>query len=181
VLLGTYGSAESRAEYARVLAEWESNGRRLPRSVSGCLTVTETILRYWRWAEEYYLDDQGNPGQELDNLKVALRPLRKLHGHTLAKDFGPLALRAVQEEMVAQAWSRNVINYCVGRIKRCFKWAASCELIPAGVYVALRTVPGIRHGRGAARETQPVKPVRVEAVEAVLPFLPEPVAALVRV
>src|SRR6516164_5168544 len=84
VLLGTYGSAESRAEYARVLAEWESNGRRLPRSVSGCLTVTETILRYWRWAEEYYLDDQGNPGQELDNLKVALRPLRKLHGHTLA-------------------------------------------------------------------------------------------------
>jgi hypothetical protein len=27
--LGRYGSAESRAEYARVIAEWEASGRRL--------------------------------------------------------------------------------------------------------------------------------------------------------
>jgi integrase len=181
VLLGQYGSAESQAEYARVLAEWQSNGRRLPRGASTCLTVTEMISRYWRWAQGYYLDDEGNPGQELDNLKVALRPLRKLYGHIPAKDFGPLALRAVQDELVGRGLSRNVVNARLNRIKRCFKWAASCELIPAGVYAALRTVTGIRHGRGAARETQPVKPVPIEHVEAVLPFLPEPVAALVRV
>jgi integrase len=181
VLLGPYGSAESRAEYARVLAEWESNGRRLPRAAGAALPVAELILRYWRWAEGYYRDDEGHPGQELDNLRVALRPLRKLYGHTPAKDFGPLALRAVQEQLVGRGLSRNVVNARVNRIKRCFKWAASCELIPAGVYAALRTVPGIRHGRGAARETQPIKPVLVEHVEAALPFLPDPVAALVRV
>ena len=181
VLLGKYGSAESQAEYARVLAEWESNGRRLPRAAGAALPVAELILRYWRWAEGYYRDDEGHPGQELDNLRVALRPLRKLYGHTPAKDFGPLALRAVQEQLVGRGLSRNVVNARVNRIKRCFKWAASCELIPAGVYPALRTVPGIRHGRGAARETQPIKPVLVEHVEAALPFLPDPVAALVRV
>jgi integrase len=180
VLLGQYGSPESQAEYARVLAEWESNGRRLPRAAGAALPVAELILRYWRWAEGYYQDDEGNPGQELDNLRVALRPLRKLYGHTPAKDFGPLALRAVQEELVGRGLSRNVVNARVNRVKRCFKWAASCELIPAGVYAALRTVPGIRQGRGAARETQPVKPVPVVHVEAALPFLPDPVVALVR-
>jgi hypothetical protein len=32
VLLGRYGSTESRKEYTRVLAEWESSGRILPGS-----------------------------------------------------------------------------------------------------------------------------------------------------
>jgi hypothetical protein len=31
VLLGKYDTPESRAEYARVLAEWEASGRRPPR------------------------------------------------------------------------------------------------------------------------------------------------------
>ena len=121
VLLGQYGSPESQAEYARVLAEWESNGRRLPRAAGAALIVAELILRYWRWAEGYYRDDEGHPGQELDNLRVALRPLRKLYGHSPAKDFGPLALRAVQEELVGRGLSRNVVNARVNRIKRCFK------------------------------------------------------------
>jgi hypothetical protein len=34
VLLGKHDSTESRAEYARVLAEWEANGRRLPEPVA---------------------------------------------------------------------------------------------------------------------------------------------------
>ena len=32
VLLGKHGSAASRSEYARVIAEWEASGRRLPPS-----------------------------------------------------------------------------------------------------------------------------------------------------
>jgi hypothetical protein len=48
VLLGTFGSAESRKEYARVLTEWESNGRRLPRparspAVPACNPVQRPI------------------------------------------------------------------------------------------------------------------------------------------
>ncbi len=30
VLLGKFGTAESRQEYARVISEWEATGRRLP-------------------------------------------------------------------------------------------------------------------------------------------------------
>jgi hypothetical protein len=49
VLLGKYGSRESRSEYARVIAEWEAGGRtfRGCGRTSGDLTVNELILHFW--------------------------------------------------------------------------------------------------------------------------------------
>jgi hypothetical protein len=50
VLLGEYDTPASRQEYARVLAEWEANGRRLPiTSAEGSahgLSVNEMLLTY---------------------------------------------------------------------------------------------------------------------------------------
>ena len=182
VLLGRYGSPESRAEYARVLAEWEANGRRLPQAAIPAtdLSINELLLHYWRWAEEHYRDAEGNPSRELENLKDAMRPLRRLHGHTSARAFGPLALRALQGEMVRSGLSRSVVNYRINRVRRVFKWAASFELLPVAVCEALRTVPGLQRGRGDARETEPIRPVAEDHVEAALPFMPAPVKALVR-
>jgi hypothetical protein len=54
VLLGAYDTPESRAEYLRVLAEWEAAGRGLPRRDPGAgLSVAELILVYWRHCEGY--------------------------------------------------------------------------------------------------------------------------------
>jgi hypothetical protein len=39
-LLGPYGSTESRAEYARTIAEWEAAGRRLPPKGNGPADLT---------------------------------------------------------------------------------------------------------------------------------------------
>src|SRR5579871_2717955 len=52
VLLGRYGAAESREEYARVIAEWEASGRRhkVARK-NGALSVNELILAFWKHAE----------------------------------------------------------------------------------------------------------------------------------
>src|SRR5208282_1642180 len=81
--LGKYGSAESRAEYDRLIAEWLGNGRRLAQlTASDGPTVAELVLSYWRWAEGYHRDEQGNPRGELDNVRTALIPLRKLYGAT---------------------------------------------------------------------------------------------------
>ena len=75
-----------------------------------------------------------------------MRLLKALYGHTTARDFGPLALRAVREEMVRAGLSRGVVNARVNRVRRLFKWAASFELLPATGYEALRTVAGLRKG-----------------------------------
>ncbi len=112
------------------------------------------------------------------NIKAALKPARELYGMKPAKDFGPLALRAIRDDMARRGLCRTLINNRVNRIKRAFKWAASFEVLPASVYEALRTVPGIPRGRGLAKESSPIKPVAVEIVTAAQPKMPAPVSAM---
>jgi integrase len=184
VLLGRHGTPESRAEYARVIAEWEAGGRRLPARAEPSapdLTVNEVLLQYWHWAERHYRDADGNPSREPENLRLALRPLKALYGHTPARDFGPLALRAVREAMVKAGLCRGVVNARVNRVRRAFRWAVGMELLPPSVLQALQTVPGLHRGGGEAREAEGVAPVAPEHVEAALPHMPAPVAAMVRV
>jgi hypothetical protein len=91
ILLGTHGTKQSRLEYARAIAEWEAGGRRLPQTaVTKDLTVNELILAYWKFVEGYYLKD-GKPTSEQDTIRQALRFVKRLYGHTPAKEFGPLA------------------------------------------------------------------------------------------
>jgi integrase len=185
VLLGPHDTPQSRAEYARVLAEWESRGCTLiaapaAGAAPADMTVSELLLAYWRHAERHYRDPEGNPTRELDDYRQTFRPLRERYGHTPAAAFGPLALKALRQHMVELGWCRNLVNQRVGRIKRVFKWAVSEELVPAAVHQALATVPGLQQGRTAAREAQPVGPVEDRHVNAALPFLTPAVAAMVR-
>src|SRR5262245_17234001 len=69
VLLGRHGTAESRQEYARVIAEWEANGRRLTAAKAvGSLSINELLLAFWQHAEQHYRDADGRPTDELENL-----------------------------------------------------------------------------------------------------------------
>jgi integrase len=66
-----------------------------------------------------------------------------------------------------------------GETVRVFKWGVAEEMVPESVWRALTTVRGLEKGRSPARETEPVKPVAVEVVQATLPYLLPPVRALV--
>jgi integrase len=179
--LGKHGSPESHAEYNRLIAEWYANASHLPSAKPKDLSVAELLVKYWGWAEQHYTDADDGPSMELDNIKYALRPLRQLYGHTLAADFGPLALRAVREQLVTSGLSRGVVNSRTNRIRRVFKWAVSFELVPPSIYQAIQTVSGIRRGQGKVKEAPPVQPVREEHIESALPFMPGPVRAMVQV
>ena len=48
----------------------------------------------------------GTPTSEVDNLRQALRPLRKLYEETPAADFGPKSLKAVRGEMIRALWAQ---------------------------------------------------------------------------
>jgi integrase len=192
VLLGKYGTAASRAEYARVIAEWEAGDRHLPKTATAVadLTVNEVAARFWPHAAQHYRHLDGTTTNELNDFRYSLRPLKHLYGHTPAKDFGPLALKAVRQLMVEgyehpkygpqRPLCRGVVNQRVGRIRRMFKWAVENELVPPSVLLGLQAVRGLQHGRSQARETEPVKPVPESFVEAILPHVRPPVAAMVR-
>jgi integrase len=180
--LGKWNTAESRREYDRLIAEWLANGRCLPgpgRS-AGDLSVNEVMAPYVEFIATYYRRPDGSPTSEVDNIKLALRPLKRLYGHTAAADFDGPALEAVRLQMIRDGLCRNRINKDVARIKRLFRWAAAKKLVPGSVYQELQAVEGLRAGRSEAKETAPVKPVPEAVVEAMLPHLRPPAAAMVR-
>jgi integrase len=180
--LGRYGSATSKAEYARLIAEWSASGHFIPHTgpPPTDLTVNELLVRFWAHVEAHYRDPEGHPTPEVDAYRLSLRPLKKIYGHTMARDFGPLALKAVRRSMIEAGLSRKVINQRIGRIRRCFKWATSEQLVPASVFHAMQTVAGLEAGRTEAAETLPVRPVGDADVDAVLRVVNRHVAGMIR-
>lgn len=113
-------------------------------------------------------------------IKTSIKIVRELYGRTPASKFGPLALQAVREAMIAKDSCRNQINKHVDRVKRMFKWATAQQMIPGDVYHALRCVDGLKRGRSKAREGRKVKPVSDIDVAATLKHLPQVVADMVQ-
>ncbi|RIK74924.1 MAG: site-specific integrase [Planctomycetota bacterium] len=178
--LGPWGSRPAKREYERLIGEWLAAGRVLPAesNVIGT-TVAELAAAYLRFAKGYYRKD-GEPTGSLDRVKIALKTLRTLYGRTEAAAFGPLALQAIQGRLVADGKARSYVNHLVETIRRVFKWGVSQELVPASVFQALATVPGLRRGRTEAREPKPIMPVAESIVDATLPRMPPIVADMVR-
>src|SRR5262249_45272284 len=98
--LGKHGTEVSQEAYRRLIAEWLTTGQHSPGASADQpgtpeISVAELILAFWNHAEQHYRYPDGTPTGELGNLRDALRPLKELYGLTLARDFGPLALRSV--------------------------------------------------------------------------------------
>ena len=193
--LGKYGTEESRREYERAVGEWLTSRRVVslgedcpwpptalkdPRNRhNGRLTIVELIAAYLRQVREYYVKD-GKPTKEQANVPLAMRPLHRLYGRSPAAQFGPLSLKTVRQAMIDAGWSRSYVNDQTGRIKRMFKWAVENEMVPASVSHGLRAVSGLRRGRSGARETEPVRPVPSDRVDAIRPYVSRQVWAMIQ-
>jgi integrase len=206
IILGRWNTQGSESEYNRVIGEWLAADRRILRAEAKAgLTVNELLLAYLRYAEQHYRHADGAHTGELKDLKLSLRPMRELYGHTEAAAFGPLALKALRNHLIKLpitrkvktldaetgklAWkekiiqiglSRGVINQRIRRIVRAFRWAVSEELIPSSVVHALESVDGLQRGRSEARETEPIKPVSEALVRDTLPFLSSTVSDMIQ-
>ena len=181
IYLGRYGTPQSRAEFDRLLAEWLSNGRRLPAPASANgtdLSVNELSLAYLAFADGYYTK-RGKPTSEPGSIRQTIKPLRQLYGHTLAREFGPLQLKAVRQAMIDAGLCRNEVNKRTGRIVRLFKWAVGEGIVPPSLHHGLIAVSGLRRGRADVRESEPVKPVPDAFVDAIRPHVPPQLWAMV--
>lgn len=183
VYLGRYDSPESRAEYARIIAELAVHPTPTEPGTPGRrdVSVNELLLGFWGYAEAHYRRPDGTSTNELPQFRQTFRLVRELYGHTPAREFGPLALKAVRQQMVEAGWNRKLVNQRVGRVRRAFRWAVENELVPAAVLQALKAVAGLQAGRTSAREPDPVLPVADADVRATLPFLGPVVRGMVEV
>jgi integrase len=179
--LGRHGTPESWAEYHRLVAEWLATGRHprvAGRAPGAGPTVEQVAAAYLEFAYHHYVMD-GRPTGEPGNIQLALRPARRLYGHTPARDFGPLRLKTVRQEMIDSGLCRNEVNRRFERVLGAFRWALEEELIPASTFEALRIVPLLRPGQAGVRESEPVRPVDDASVDAIRPYVSRQVWAMV--
>ncbi len=181
--LGKYGLPETQERYDRFIAEWLSNGRRL-RVDPQEITVSEVCVAYLKYAEEYFVKPGDQDGKKKNTSQIFLvtrtiKPLVALYGRKCASDFGPVAARTVRDAWVDDGLSRATVRKYFTTLKALFRWAASHEMIPASVSHGIDTVEGLRAGRCRVKETEPVKPVSQEDIDAVAPFVGRIVWAMI--
>ena len=178
-LLGEYGSEASRIRYGELIAKHaggvqidpfaKSNRGSLPRNESEAdpgPSVGELCLVFLRHAETHYIK-AGKQTSEVHILRSVIRPLNELYGMLPAKDFGPLALKAVRVQMVELGWTRGTINAGMSRIRRIFKHAIANELIDSAILDRLKCVAPLLEGRTEAHDNAPRKAVAFEDIETV--------------
>ena len=77
-------------------------------------------------------------------------------------------------------YGRNVVNPCIGFMVRACKWAVAEEMIPAGVYDALRALEPLKAGETLGlRESASIRPVPDAIIDGTLPHLLTPVRGIV--
>ena len=91
-------SYESRAEqkYHQAIAEWLAAGKQLPVDPN-FITVKGVLSRFWTHAREYYRALTDGRVKELEQFRLAVRPLEELYGGTRAsrRDMAALSPREV--------------------------------------------------------------------------------------
>ena len=107
--LGKYGSAASRREYDRIIAEFVANGRQ-PFYNPDELTVEALILRFLDHAEKNLDYCKGAK----ERIIAILRLLNDLYGKILVSQFTPSALKVVRQKFLDRKLSLDTINNYVG-------------------------------------------------------------------
>ena len=143
------------------------------------ITVAELAAKYLPYAESYYTK-QGVATSQTAIIKLATNVLLAKFSHLEARKFGPLGLRACQDQLVAQGLSRSEVNRRIRLIRKMFKWGVAMEMIEPSVLHGLQALDGLRRGRTTAPDKKPVRAVHISQIEAILPHPAPAVAAMVR-
>jgi integrase len=174
-LLGPFGSEASRVRYGELIAKFASgtlidplaarSNRRAVADEPGP-SIAELIVAFLEHAKTHYIKD-GKPTSEQELIRSAVRPLRELYALLPAKEFGPIALKAVRSRLVESGVCRNTVNLHVSRIRHVFRHAVANEMIPVEVLTRLESVEPLLAGRTKAPDHAPRTAVPQEKIDAV--------------
>jgi integrase len=172
-------------DYEQWLKQWHTD-EAVRNPGAAPLTVNVLADRYQAFADMYY-QRNGKPTGEAVNVRHAIGHLRDHCGALAADQVTPTVIKSMREKMIEAKrpsgrplYCRPTIDKRLSKIRRMFKWAAGEELVSASVWHALQAVEPLKPGRTAAPETEPVKPAPQRHIDAVLPLVPRPVAAMIR-
>ena len=177
IYLGGHGSKESYDRYAQVVAQWVAGRTKFDDPRHKPLTIAQLAVLFLEHADRYYVKN-GRPTSEAKLMRFALRPLIALFAAEQAREFGPLKLALVRDDMIRRGWSLKTINSNLSRLKLMWKWAARNELVPGSCYEALRTVESVKAGRQVPARPK-VQPVSLDVVDQTLAHVKPAIAGLI--
>ena len=173
--LGHYDTPEAEEAYHRIVAEWLARGK-CPAPPKEEATITECADIYLA----YLTEQGGDTPSNLDRARGVTGHLVRLYGRMRAAAFTAAHLRAVREALIKDGLARVTVNERTRVVVRMLKHCASLDLIPSEPYHKCLTLEPLKKGRSAAKETQPVRPVRREDVDKVLDRVNRSVGAMIR-
>ena len=97
-LPGDYDSEQSRAEYDRLVAEFLSK-QQTPDTAN--VTFRFLAVAYMKFCEVYYVNEDGQPSEEIRQVRRALAPLLTSCGSEPTNRFGPRKLKKIRDKMIA--------------------------------------------------------------------------------
>lgn len=173
---GAANTPESHRRYREFLKRIEGGGEDHNPDTA---TIIDLVERFEVFLAEHYPGEGGKRSEEHREFRRCLVPVVEGWGSHLAASFGPKELKKVQAAFVASGVARSMCNKRMLKVKRFFKWAVSEDLYPSERLAALMTVEGLREGKTAAPETEPVRPVEGEHVLKTLAYVSPQVAAMI--
>ncbi len=139
------------------------------------VTVVEAVLAFLK-------DIESRRGiKAAKDHKHSLDQVVTLFGRSPAKDFGSLKLEAVRDELVRLGRTRSGINVAINRIRTCFAWLVSREIVPPETLAKQRALVALRRGQTAAPESEPKPTVDPELAEHTAALAHPILAAMIRV
>ncbi len=185
--LGKHGTAESKARFKAKVAEWAAKHGRViegaspTRPTAGPVLVKELILRFWSEHVTEYYKKHGRPTTTQNDIRTALKTLRRLYGDTPAVEFDQVRLDAYRNELIDVRRNRiGTVNYRINHVREMFRWGAEKKIVPASVWQELLTLKNLKPGRTRAEPNRRVPPVADQVIEQTLAHLPPIVAVMVR-
>jgi hypothetical protein len=114
IYLGVHEIPESKAKYHEIIRKLLADKTKAEMERGALLyvdiMVAELAAKYLPYAESYYTKD-GVTTSQTAVIKLATNLLLAKFSQLEARKFGPLGLRACQEEFVAQGLARSEVNH----------------------------------------------------------------------
>jgi integrase len=176
VYFGRHGTPESRARYEAAVARWVAAGRTADPSPG---TVASLCGAYRAHADSYYRK-RGDRTTRAGTVDLVTKLVEEWHGREPAGSLGPLKLDAMRRHWADAGLARGTINQYARVVVEMYRWGVSREFVPVAAWQALTTLGSLTAGRCDAREGEPVVPVPVDRVRAVVAVAPPRVADQIR-
>lgn len=176
-----------RTDRPRKMAEeaaaryWEEHTRQIRRHDPAGVSVSELCALWAEHCREYYRGRDGRPTSMATNAVLAVRLFRDLYGNAAVAELTHADMLQLRDALVRSGVARTTVNRRLWCVKYMMEWALDEAIIPATVKAELTQVKGVKRGRSAAPERQPVRPVDDATIAATVEHLMPNTADMVRV